>query len=247
MYALARIVPVQQLAQKLARRNSYLVSAGLPSIFEADVGEIAAALRVDGFDARLRLPASMVRELASSTEGIVGSPGSIPYSAAERPSLTLVEKIADDPILRKLAALYLGASPIYQGSRIWWLRPGQCADPGETGARFHYDLYDYRALTLLFYLTDVGPDAAPHVSVRASHRLRRWRDQFHPRRYRSDEQIVRRYGEDRIVTICGPAGTAIAEDPFCFHKVKLPAQRERLALQLLYTGHDVPAPSFNRA
>lgn len=45
-------------------------------------------------------------------------------------------------------------SPIYQGSRIWWTRPGERADPRETGARFHYDLYDYRALTFLFYLTD---------------------------------------------------------------------------------------------
>ena len=243
MYTLSRIVVVRRIAGRVSRHDADPVPEVRPSMFDADVGGVVETLRVEGFDARLRLPANILRELASFGEGVSGS---APYSNSERPDPALVEKIAGDPLLLEVAALYLGSPPIYQGSRIWWTRPGERADPRETGARFHYDLYDYTALVFLFYLTDVGPDAGPHVCVRASHRRRKWRDQLHPRRHRSDGQIVRLYGEDRIVTICGPAGTVIAEDPFCFHKVKLPAQRERLALQLLYTGHDVPAPSFNR-
>jgi hypothetical protein len=143
-----------------------------------------------------------------------------------------------------LAALYLGCSPIYQGSRFWWTRPGEIADPTETGSRFHYDLYDYRAVVFLFYLTDVDQHTGPHVCVRGSHRLRSWSEQIHPRRHRSDDEIIRSYGAARIVTICGPAGMVIAEDPFCFHKVMLPIKGERLAAQLLYTGSDFPVPSF---
>ena len=244
MYTLARIVVVRRIARRLSRRGARHVEEGWPSMFDADVGEVAEALRVEGFDARLRLPRDILRELVSFGAGLSGS---TPYSNAGRPGLVLVEKIAADPLLLEIAARHLESPPIYLGSRIWWTRPGEYADPRETGARFHYDLYDYTALVFLFYLTDVGPEAGPHVCVRASHRRRKWRDQLHPRRHRSDDEIVRLYGEDRIVTICGPAGTGIAEDPFCFHKVKLPAQRARLALQLLYTGHDVPAPSFNRA
>lgn len=244
MYALARVVVVRRIARRLSGRKVLPGRQHEPSIFDADAEQIVAALRKDGFDARLRLPAPIVQELASYRGS--GSAESVPYSGDPPACLALVEKIAHDPMLLRIAALYLNAEPVYQGSRIWSTRPGEGGDPLETGARFHFDLYDYRSLTFLFYITDVDTDAAPHVCVRASHRLRRWRDQFHPRRHRSDEWLARLYGEDRLVTICGEAGTGIAEDPFCFHKVRLPARRERRAMQLLYTGGNVPAPSFNR-
>lgn len=247
MYALARIVAVRRIARMLSRGDTRSAVRARHSMFDANVEEVTETLRLDGFDPRLRLPAQIVRDFVSFGEGIAGLPGVAPHSSAMRSSLALTDEIADDTTLRKIAALYLGASPFYQGSRIWWTRPGERADPLETGARFHYDLYDYSALTFLFYLTEVGPDAAPHVCVRASHRLRKWKDQVDPVRHRSDDQIVRHYGTERIVTICGPPGTGIAEDPFCFHKVKLPARRERLALQLLYTGRDVLTLSFRRA
>jgi len=246
MYALARILVVRRIGRRLARTGPRAVPEGPRSIFDTDAAGIAEALRKDGFDARLRLPPAILPDLASLGEGMPGAPGSSPFSKTEGTGLALAETLADDLTLRRIAALYLGGVPVYRGSRVWWIGPGDCADPRETGARFHYDLYDYRALTFLFYLTDVGPETAPHVCVRASHRLRRWKDQIHPRRHRSDERVVRSYGEDSVVTILGPAGTGIAEDPFCFHKVKLPAKGRRLALQLLYTGRDVPAPAFNR-
>ena len=242
MYAIARIVAVRRIVRSFARRQPHPVAGCSESMFDTDVVEVVKSLRRDGFDSRLRLPAPLVRGLAC-LGGRVST--SSPYSGAEVSSSSAVERVAKDSTLLQIAALYLGTVPVYQGSRLWWTRSEALADPRETGAWFHYDLYDYGALVFLFYLTDVDPDSGPHVCVRASHGSRKWTDQLHPRRYRTDEEIVRSYGTERIITICGPAGTAIAEDPFCFHKVMLPTKGARLALQLLYTYNDFPAPSFN--
>jgi hypothetical protein len=243
MYALARIVLVRRIVRRIEGGVSPPVARPGESVFDTDVEAVAESLRIDGFDATLRLPPEAVAGLACLGDGAATG---TPPSWIERPGSAAADRVAEDPALFRVAARYLGTKPTYRGSRVWWTRPDTSADPRETGARFHYDLYDYRAVLFLIYLTDVDADAAPHVCVRASHRLRGWRDQLHPRRHRSDEEIARSYGTERIVAICGPAGTVIAEDPFCFHKVKLPAARPRLAMQILYTGGDFPAPSFSR-
>lgn len=244
MYVLGRSVLVRRMARAVAARRTSSICPTAPTRFEADVSSIAGAVERDGFDARLRLPSKSVAEIASSVAGL--SPAA-PYSLDSplaRSASPAITSLAEDGALRTLASIYLGTTPEYVGTRIWWLHPTTRADPLETGARFHYDLYDYRAITFLIYLTDVDLDAAPHVCVRGSHRERSVRNQLHPRRHRSDEEIARRYGAGRVVTITGPAGTVIAEDPFCFHRVSLPAKKPRLALQLLYAANDFPAPSF---
>ena len=243
MYASARILAVRRIVRRLSRDRPLPFVPVSGSIFEADIVAIAESLHRNGFDTSLRLPAETVEELFVLGQGVSAS---TPNSVSEPSSLAPMEKIAQDPTVLKLGALYLGCSPIYQGSRVWWTRPGEIADPTETGSRFHYDLYDYRAVVFLIYLTDVDQHTGSHVCVRGSHWLRSWSDQIHPRRHRSDDEIIDSYGAARIVTISGPAGMVIAEDPFCFHKVMLPIQGERLAAQLLYTGRDFPVPSFIR-
>ena len=244
MYALARVLVVRRIVRGFASDRSQPLLPMAGSIFETDIAVLADSLHRNGFDASLRLPVRTVEELLALGKEISAA---TPTAGPEPSSLAPLEKIAQDPTVLNLAALYLGCSPIYQGSRVWWTRPGEIADPTETGSRFHYDLYDYRELVFLLYLTEVDQLSAPHVCVRGSHRLRKWSDQIHPRRHRSDDEILRSYGAARIVTICGPAGTVIVEDPFCFHKVKLPNERKRFAAQLLYTGAEFPVPSFIRA
>jgi hypothetical protein len=247
MYVLARIVVVRRLVGWAARAHApeVRIESQTRSMFDADVPAIVRAVRRDGFDSRLRLPPDFVRELAASGEPFREM---VPFSLEMAPLPAAVGRIESDPLLLRLAALYFQSRPVVAGSRIWWTRAGAAdADPLATGSRFHYDLYDYRTLVVLFYLTDVPKDGATHVCVRASHRARRWRDQLHPRRHRSDEIVRRLYGGDRIVEIVGQAGTGIAEDPYCFHNVKLPTSHDRLALQILYTGREVSTPSFRRS
>jgi len=241
MYALARIVMVRTIARCRPVRRTSALGFRAGSIFDVDADALAASLRADGFDARLRLPATLVGEIVCLGKRVSASTP----CAAQGPPFEVVERIAKDPALERIAALYLGVPAIYRGSRLWWKSSEAPGDPRESGTRFHYDLYDYGSLAFLFYLSDVDASAGPHVCVRASHRFRRWRDQLHPRRHRSDEEVIRSYGRERIITIHGPAGTVIAEDPFCLHKGTPLASRRRLALQLLYTRNAFPAPPFS--
>ena len=244
MYALARIVVVRRLIRRISpgrRRREKTSPNG--SMFEMDAAVVVESLERRGVDSRLRLPSVVVRELASWAAEIPAAP----YAQVERPVPPSVETIAQDPTLWEVAARYIGAETIYQGSRMWWLRPVASVRPLETGTRFHYDLYDYRAVVFLCYLTDVDPESGPHICVAGSHRMRRWKDQLRLRRHRSDEDVARDYGTEPILTLCGPAGTVIAEDPFCFHRASLPIGKSRLALQLLYTGRAFPVPSFGRS
>jgi hypothetical protein len=148
----------------------------------------------------------------------------------------MIRDLVNDPILLSVARGYLGAEPTPIGARMWWsfatnsdLRQ-QIGD----GQGFHYDLDDYRAIAFFFYLSDVDLESGPHVCVRGSHRRKPLRFLFSPFKSKSDQQISTFYGADHIVTICGPAGSAFAEDIFCFHKGLPPRTTDRLLLQIRY-------------
>lgn len=46
--------------------------------------------------------------------------------------------------------------------------------------------------------------------------------------------IVKYYGADNVVPICGKAGFGFAEDTFCFHKAMIPTRKDRLMLQIQF-------------
>jgi hypothetical protein len=78
------------------------------------------------------------------------------------------------------------------------------------------------------------------VVVRGTHRHKRRRsllEQFIVRRY-TDEEIRAAYGDERIVTIEGPAGTGFIEDTTCIHKGTAPIAGRRLLLQVQYALND---------
>src|ERR1700737_2062033 len=65
MYALGRVVAVRRIARRLGRRRAQAMAPRSPSIFDTDIAALAESLRVNGFDARLRLPPPVVTELAA--------------------------------------------------------------------------------------------------------------------------------------------------------------------------------------
>ena len=84
---------------------------------------------------------------------IVGCPG-------------LLQAINAPGILR-LVSGYLGCKPTISSLGVRWSLPA-AARP-EATQLFHRDPDDWRFLKLFVYLTDVGPEAGPHVYVRGSH------------------------------------------------------------------------------
>jgi hypothetical protein len=152
-----------------------------------------------------------------------------------------IREISHDPILHFLAASYLGTAPGQTETRLWWSFVGDAtsAERVKADQNFHYDLHDYRSIAFFFHLTDVDEFSGPHVHIRGSHvhkpplRLLR-RDT----RKSSDEDMIRLYGAERIVTLCGPAGFGFATDPFAYHKGASPVRTDRLMLRVRFTITD---------
>lgn len=226
-----------------------------------DLGRFVRALRTDGVATGLRLPKDAIegirafaarvpcyadrREWAgfqpiahSEAEHSMGKPILLAqYFNTERECST-ISALADDPALLWIATSFLGVPPVFAGANLWWTFPVHASDEDRDrhAHLFHRDLDDFRFLKFFFYLTDVTAGEGAHVCVRGS-QLRppvvRWSDRWKVRRY-SDDEIASLYDSSDILEMCGPAGTAFAENTLCVHKGRTPASQPRLLLQLQF-------------
>ena len=150
-----------------------------------------------------------------------------------------IYKLQNDANLLAIAAKYLEREPVHQGSRLWWSFPGDRTyqQLSSNGQLFHYDLDDYRFLKFFFYLTDVDAQNGPHICVRGSHNQKKL-SHLLLRKRETDEDIIKYYGLESLVTICGQAGFGFVEDGLCFHKGVTPTQKNRLILQIEFATTD---------
>jgi hypothetical protein len=141
-----------------------------------------------------------------------------------------------------IAGAYLDSVRTFVGANLWWTFPVQASDEDRDrhAHRFHRDVDDFRFFKFFFYLTGVEEGDGGHVCVVLSHRhppaFPRG-DQWNIRRY-SDAEVSSFYPADRIVEICGPAGTGFAENTLCVHKGRTSQREPRLLLQLQYALFD---------
>lgn len=150
------------------------------------------------------------------------------------------DRLARDPLLLQIARGYFGTEPVFVGMRAWWSFAGPASRSAQlaAGQGFHYDLDDYRSMSVFLYLTDVDDSSGPHICFRGSHRSKKLSHVLSPLRRRSDEELLRTYGSDAMIRLCGPAGVGFAEDTFCFHKGLHPETNDRLTLQLRFAIRD---------
>lgn len=137
--------------------------------------------------------------------------------------------LANSPALLQLASSYIGCKPTISALSLRWSFPGKTGD--QQLQAFHRDSDDWRYLKVLVYLTDVDAAAGPHVFVRGTHlepaslRLR-----FYP-----DDEVLSRYGADRVISVTGPRGMGFAVDTAGIHKGDVPTVGRRLMLQIQYS------------
>jgi len=250
--------PLERYVARLRTRRSEFFP-------ELDPVAIAAAVESDGFARNIALPQWAVSELvtfARNTEcwaernPILGFPRAQIDAARQklgrrfllahhfnaRRRSALIGRLTEDPVLREIAARYLGTVPKLVGVSLWWSFPesSDAASRNRAAQMFHFDLDDFRFIKFFFYLTDVDDTSGPHVIVRATHRNKQplpLKDALKARRF-TDEEIEAAYGAGRIVSITGPAGTGFAEDTLCIHKGQAPTGAERLVLQVQYALND---------
>ena len=133
------------------------------------------------------------------------------------------------PAVLDTAAGYLGCKPTLSSLGVRWSFPGG-AGPQPTQL-FHRDPDDWRFLKLFVYLTDVDAGHGPHQYVLGTHRTNgQWRE-----RPQDMAELERRYGEGRLHTVIGPAGTAFMADTYGIHAGAVPTAGARLIVQVQYS------------
>lgn len=145
--------------------------------------------------------------------------------------------VRDSPFLRRIAAGYLGAEPVYLRSELCWsfARTSSVTEKIACAQVFHCDINDFRTLKFFFYLTDVDLDSGPHSYIKkTAGGGRTLFHQFLGQRCASlpDDELVESYGKENVRTICGPAGLGFAGDPYYFHRGDTPVRGSRLLLQM---------------
>ncbi|MDB5760299.1 MAG: hypothetical protein JWM30_3588 [Burkholderia sp.] len=151
------------------------------------------------------------------------------YSLADTLACPHLLALANSAPLVRLAAHYIGCKPTISAIGLRWSYPQNGTGRGLQG--FHRDCDDWRFVKVFVYLTDVDDAAGPHVYVSGTHqehcsmRLQPY----------SDAEIARQYGESRIASVTGPAGTGFAVDTCGIHKGLVPTQKPRLLLQIQYS------------
>ncbi len=264
MRLLGRFHVVRQVVAMTGGRGGSNGATGGPTMFPAvDVNDAAETLNQDGLFLGLTLPPAVVDEIrtfALTTDCYANGKTNLGFRYADREKAqsvvpgttfltghlfnlgsgcTAIRALEHDPTLLAIARTYLRRDPVHKATTMWWSFAVDASDADRNAAAqmYHFDVDDYRFVKFFFYLTDADPASGPHVCVRGTHDRKKLRHQWRQKRY-ADDEIVRTYGAENVVTICGPAGYGFAEDTMCFHKGAPPQSRDRLVLQLEYGRHD---------
>lgn len=195
------------------------------TLFPGFAPEAAAEqMERDGFAPGLMLPPGHVEAMREE----LARTGS---SRCQDPHLKwpAASEVARDPAILELARRYFGAEPILFTSIVWLSTP---SSPTEHQHRFHFDVADFRSMTVFFYLTDVDVESGPHTIIRGTHRRKGLSECG--RIYLTDDEAERRFG-DRIQVITGPRGTGFAEELTAYHKALPSKDQDRLMLGITYT------------
>ena len=217
----------------VARPQSAAHRAGTSLFPNLDPAATLRLLNRDGYAGGIQIADSSVAEILAFS-------GSRAVRYDSHFLCAAVRRIAHDPTLLEVVKGYIGAEPILYGSRLYWFQPP--ADERERQralachARFHYDVGDFKQLSLFFYVTDVDNDCAPHQVVRGTH-LRKTPLGL----------VTRRLSErgagalqDRVYTIVGRGGTGFLEDLTCFDKHRV-GRKPRLMLTIAYVLERTPS------
>jgi len=252
----------KRLQQFMAQCESGFGNSLFPGV---DCDAFVTRLRHDGIALGLQLPADIVtaiRECADQSpcfadrkselgfrperradaEARLGKPILVAQYFNTETNCRAVGSLLRDPKLGWIAARYLGSVPTFVGANLWWTFPVEPleADRDVHAHLFHRDVDDFLFFKFFFYLTRVGPGDGAHVCVMASHRrppILRAADRWKIRRY-SDAEIASCFAAEKILEVCGPAGTGFAENTLCVHKGRTPTQEPRLLLQLQFALFD---------
>jgi hypothetical protein len=145
--------------------------------------------------------------------------------------------VATDPVVLRAIELYMGYRPVGFDLRVLASFVSDVSDDtrrayGQT-IDFHFDVHSYNFVYANYYLSDVDVGSGAHVMVLGSHddKPAPW---LFGSAIRSEADVNRTYGRERVRVIEGPAGLGFLQDSSCYHKALPPKTGDRLMLHVRY-------------
>jgi hypothetical protein len=150
---------------------------------------------------------------------------------------TMADQISRSPLLLHIAKKYLGGI-----TKIDLLVQTSLVAEASTEYResltqtvmFHYDVHALNFLYVFFYLTDCDRFSGAHEMILGSHRKKSLSLLFSTAR-KTDKVIYDTYPDSSWI-LEGEKGFGFIEDTSCFHRALPPLKRERVTLQIRYSG-----------
>lgn len=195
-----------------------------------DVSLASDNLLSTGFSGIFNIDTEVVEEILSCIDGKTGDRFVNLHLTCDA-----IRKIAMDPQVIEVMRRYFSVDPILYGSIVMIGNASNSIQKpaGEVCIKeFHYDVPDFKGLTMFVYLNDVDIDGGAHVVIPSSND-KLTIDKIYSR-FMPYKRAVKKFGEDRMVTIVGSKGTAFIEDLVNWHK-RSNTNRKRTALSVTYT------------
>ena len=152
-----------------------------------------------------------------------------------------VNRICRNAKIVEIARKYLGAEPILWLTLLRWsfplsddradFYPQTYREPVQYDTHaFHYDILDFKSLTLFIYLTDIDSNSGAHMIIEGTHNSKTLKELSN---ITLDDGVAKEKFGDRIKVIMGKKGTAFFEETSTYHKVEVCKSR-RLLLSIDY-------------
>jgi hypothetical protein len=161
-------------------------------------------------------------------------------------------RLANDPLLLRIVAAYLGCTPTIYSLNVFWSMPGAFTQQVGDSQQPHRDYDFYQFCTLFIYLTAVGETDGAHHFYAATHQ-REPVDHLLAQRFEPGfarllgndlfRSIEDGYGRPDLIgsllggqaqVITGEAGTGFVADTYGFHHGTIPTTRPRLMAWVRY-------------
>ncbi|MDB4453818.1 hypothetical protein OAG46_00415 [Planctomycetota bacterium] len=156
------------------------------------------------------------------------------FTIHESSEIPVIGEIAGDPLVFDVARRFLGYRPREVSTWLFWSLANDMSPSHRQSFQtvdFHYDVDGFNFLYLNFYITATDRSSGAHGLIPGSHRGKSLRHLLGSAR-RSDSETASVYGPSAEAVIEGPAGYGFFEDASCFHRAHIPADSDRLMLQL---------------
>lgn len=247
MYYSQRLVTSPTLRKQIARLIARIIRAGHDSLQPGDDTAAQQGLQADGYtplgqlldaqqladiSAYLQDKSLSDRYAAPDRFQIASRPDHVrmaEYDLVDIINCPHILALANSARLLGLAEQYLHCTPTISSLMLRWSFPTDV--PVGNVQQFHRDNDDWRHLKIMVYLTDVTESDGPHVYVLGTHHEAApvWST------VDDDETICRRYGQEAVHVVTGPAGLGFAVDTSGIHKGEVPLAHPRLMLQIQYS------------